>query len=91
VKKAELVDAVAQQTGLSKKDVNAVISSTIETITKAVAGGEKVAFIGFGSFEPTLRAGRKAKIPGTNKVVDVPETKSVRFKVGKQLKEAVNK
>jgi len=91
MKKAELVDAVASKTGLSKTDVDAVIKATIETITDAVAKGEKVAFIGFGSFELTTRAGRKAKIPGTDKVVDVPPSKSVKFKVGKQFKDLVNK
>jgi len=91
MKKAELVEAVAQKTGLSKADVDATIKATIETITEAVAKGDKVSFIGFGSFERTTRAGRQAKIPGTDKVVDVPESKSVKFKVGKQFKDAVNK
>ena len=91
MKKAELLAEVANKTGLSKSDVDAVIKATIDVITEAVAKGDKVSFIGFGSFEPTTRAGRKAKIPGTDKVVDVPASKSVKFKVGKQLKEAVNK
>ena len=91
MKKAELVDAVASKTGLSKTDVDSVIKTTIETITEAVAKGDKVSFIGFGSFELTTRAGRQAKIPGTDKIVDVPPSKTVKFKVGKQLKDAVNK
>ena len=90
MKKAELLSAVEEKSGLSKIDVEAVINATIETITEAVAKDDKVSFIGFGSFERTTRAGRKAKIPGTNTVVDVPESKSVKFKVGKQLKDAVN-
>jgi len=91
MKKAELLAEVAKKTGLSKSDVDAVIKETIETITEAVSKGDKVSFIGFGSFELTKRAGRKAKIPGTDKIVDVPESKSVKFKVGKQFKDAVNK
>jgi DNA-binding protein HU-beta len=91
MKKAELLAEVAEKTGLSKSDVDAVIKETINTITEAVAKGDKVSFIGFGSFELTKRAGRKAKIPGTDKIVDVPESKSVKFKVGKQFKDAVNK
>jgi len=91
MKKAELLAEVAKRTGLSKSDVDAVIKETIETITEAVAKGDKVSFIGFGSFELTQRAGRKAKIPGTDKIVDVPASKSVKFKVGKQFKDAVNK
>ena len=90
MKKAELVETVANKTGLSKTDVESVMKATIETITTAVAEGDKVAFIGFGSFERTTRAGRKAKIPGTDTVVNVPESKSVKFKVGKQFKDAVN-
>jgi DNA-binding protein HU-beta len=91
MKKSELINAVASKTGLSKSDVDAVIKATIETITEAVAKGEKVSFIGFGSFELTHRAGRKTKVPGTGKIVDVPASKSVKFKVGKQLKDTINK
>jgi len=91
MKKAELIDAIASKTGLSKTDIDAVVKATIETITDAVAKDDKVSFIGFGSFELTKRAGRKAKVPGTDKIVDVPASKSVKFKVGKQLKDAVNK
>ena len=91
MKKAELLAEVAKRTGLSKNDVDAVIRETMETIKEAVASNDKVSFIGFGSFELTTRAGRKAKIPGTDKIVDVPESKSVKFKVGKQFKDAVNK
>ena len=90
MKKAELLAEVAKKTGLSKNDVDAVIRETMETIKEAVAKDDKVSFIGFGSFELTSRAGRKAKIPGTDKIVDVPASKSVKFKVGKQFKDAVN-
>ena len=91
MKKAELLAEVAKRTGMSKSDVDAVIKETLETIQEAVAKGDKVSFIGFGSFELTSRAGRKAKIPGTDKIVDVPASKSVKFKVGKQFKDLVNK
>ena len=91
MKKAELVEAVANKTGLSKADVESVMKATMDTITEAVAKNDKVAFIGFGSFERTTRAGRQAKIPGTDTVVEVPPSKSVKFKVGKQFKDAVNK
>jgi len=91
MKKAELLAEVAKKTGLSKNDVDAVIKETLETIKEAVSKGEKVSFIGFGSFELTTRAGRKTKIPNTDRIVDVPASKSVKFKVGKQFKEAVNK
>ena len=90
MKKTELISAVAEKTGLSKKDVQAVIDATIETIEEALKKGEKVSFIGFGNSEPVTRAPRVARVPGTNKEVKIPETKTVRFKVGKKLKELLN-
>jgi DNA-binding protein HU-beta len=90
MKKAELIAAVAEKTGLSKKDAQAAIDATIETVEEALKAGKKVSFIGFGSFEVVTRAPRVARVPGTGKEVKVPETKSVKFKVGKKLKEALN-
>jgi len=90
MKKTELIAKVAEKTGLSKKDVNEVINATIETMEEAFKSGEKVSFIGFGSFEVVTRAPRVARVPGTGKEVKIPETKSVKFKAGKQLKELVN-
>jgi len=89
MKKAEFIDAVASKAELSKKDVNAVIDAAIETITEALKAGKSVSFIGFGSFTTVDRAARTARVPGTDKVVEVPATKAVKFKVGKQLKDAV--
>jgi DNA-binding protein HU-beta len=91
MKKAELISAVAEKTGLSKKDAQAAIDATIETIEEALKAGKKVSFIGFGSFEVVTRAPRVARVPGTGKEVKIPETKSVKFKVGKKLKELLNK
>ena len=91
MKKAEFVQAVAEKAGLSKKDTEAVLDAAIETITEALAAGKNVSFIGFGTFTTAERAARKAKVPGTGQVVDVPATRAVKFKVGKKLKEAVAK
>ncbi len=91
MKKAEFVQAVAEKAGLSKKDTEAVLNAALETITEALAAGKSVSFIGFGTFTTAERAARKAKVPGTDRVVDVPATRAVKFKVGKQLKEAVAK
>jgi DNA-binding protein HU-beta len=91
MKKAELIAAVAQKTGLSKKDAQAAIDATIEAIEEALKAGKKISFIGFGSFEVVTRAPRIARVPGTGKEVKIPETKSVKFKVGKKLKELLNK
>jgi len=90
MKKTELIAEVAKKTGLSKKDVNEVINTTLEVIEEALKKGEKVSFIGFGNFEVVTRKAREARVPGTNKKVKVPETKTVKFKVGKKLKEALN-
>ncbi|WP_456402889.1 HU family DNA-binding protein [Hydrogenimonas sp.] len=91
MKKAEFVQAVAEKAGLSKKDTEAVLNAALDTITEALAAGKSVSFIGFGTFTTAERAARKAKVPGTDRVVDVPATRAVKFKVGKQLKEAVAK
>ena len=91
MKKAEFIDAVASKAGLTKKDVNAVVDAALETITEALKGGKSVSFIGFGSFSTAPRAARTARVPGTDKVVEVPATTAVKFKVGKQLKDAVAK
>ena len=90
MKKTELIAAIAEKTGLSKKDVNEVINATIETIEEALKNGKKVSFIGFGSFETVTRAPRVARVPGTGKEIQIPETKAVKFKAGKKLKELLN-
>lgn len=91
MKKAEFIEAVAAKAGLSKKDSEGALDAILEVITEALVAGKDVNFIGFGGFSTTERAARKAKVPGTDKVVDVPAVKAVKFKVGKQLKEAVAK
>ncbi len=89
MKKAEFIQAVAQKSGLSKKDVQKVIDTALEVITQALKDGEDVSFIGFGAFTTSIRAEREAKVPGTERVVKIPAGKVVKFKVGKKLKEAV--
>ncbi|HIE34598.1 MAG TPA: HU family DNA-binding protein, partial [Campylobacterales bacterium] len=89
--KADFISAVAQKSGLSKKDTQNVINAALETITEALAKGDEVSFIGFGTFTTAKRAAREARVPGTNRVVKVPATTVVKFKVGKKLKEAVAK
>lgn len=91
MKKAELIQAISEKTGLSKKDTTATIEAALETIQGALVSKKTVSFIGFGTFSTAARAARTARVPGTNKVVDVPATTAVKFKVGKKLKEAVAK
>ncbi len=89
MKKSEFIDTVAKKSGLSKKDTQKVIDAALETITEALKEGKNVSFIGFGTFTTAQRAEREARVPGTDRVVKVPATKVVKFKVGKKLKEAV--
>ena len=91
MKKAEFIQVVAQRAGLSKKDANAALDAVLDTITEALVDGKSVSFIGFGTFSTAPRAARKARVPGTNKVIEVPATTAVKFKVGKKLKDAVAK
>ena len=87
--KAEFVDALAAKTGLSKKDAKAAIEASIEIVTEELKKGNSVSLIGFGTFSVSQRAARTARVPGTDKEVQVPATKVAKFKAGKALKEAV--
>jgi DNA-binding protein HU-beta len=89
MKKADFIQAVAEKTGLSKKDTTGVIDAALATIEEALVERKTVSFIGFGTFSTSPRAARTARVPGTTKIVDVPATTAVKFKVGKKLKEAV--
>lgn len=89
--KAALVESISEKAGLSKKDAEVALGATLQTIEEALVKGDSVNFIGFGSFSTTNRAARQAKVPGTDKIVQIPETRAVKFKVGKKLKDAVAK
>ena len=89
--KAEFIDAVALKSGLSKKDAKSAVDAVLETITETLAKKDFVSFIGFGGFSTSARAARTAKVPGTDRTVEVAATTSVKFKVGKDLKLAVAK
>ena len=91
MKKAEFIQAVSEKAELSKKDTQKVVEAAIAAVQDALVAGKNVSFIGFGTFSTAKRAARKARVPGTDKVVDVPATTAVKFKVGKRLKEAVAK
>lgn len=91
MKKAEFVQAVAEKAGLSKKDAATAVEATLDTISEALVKGDGVSFIGFGTFSTAKRAARKARVPGTDKIVKVPATTAVKFKVGKKLKDSVAK
>lgn len=89
--KAEFIEAIALKTGLSKKDSKSVVDATLETITETLVAGESVSFIGFGTFSTSNRGERMAKIPGTDKTVNVPAKRVAKFKAGKGLREEIIK
>ena len=89
MRKAEFVDAISKKSGLSKKDSQVALEAVLDAIQDSLTDSDGVNFIGFGSFTVTKREARKTKVPGTDRVVDVPASKVVKFKPGKQLKEAV--
>ena len=89
--KAELIAAVAEKTGMSKKDTEAVIAATLNTITEALAEEEKVQLVGFGSFEVKKREARTGLNPKTLEKIEIPASKAPVFKAGKALKDAVAK
>ena len=88
--KHELVSAIAQNAELSKKDADKALSAAIEAITKALAEGDKVQVVGFGTFEVRERAARTGKKPRTGEVIEIAASKVPAFKAGKALKDVVN-
>ena len=91
MKKAELLAAVAEKTGSTKKDAEAALNAVISTVTDALASGDKVAIPGFGTFEVRDRAAKESINPATKEPVHVPAKKVPAFKAAKALKEAVDK
>jgi len=89
--KAELISAVAEKTGLSKKDSEKVINATFETITTSMEAGEKVQLVGFGVFDVKERGVRMGRNPKTKEEIEIPASRVPTFKAGKALKDAVAK
>lgn len=89
--KSELINAVAAAAEVSKKDAEAVITATLDTITAALKEGEKVQLVGFGSFEVRQRAARTGRNPKSNEVIEIPASVVPVFKAGKVLKDIVAK
>lgn len=88
--KTELVAQVAEKAGLTKKDAEKAVNAWIETVKGALAAGEKVQVIGFGTFEVKERAARMGRNPRTGQNLAIPAAKNPVFKAGKALKDAVN-
>lgn len=84
--KIELTNRVAKISGLSKKDSKTAVDAVLEAITESLQKKEQVALVGFGTFSVAERAARTAKVPGTDKTVDVAAKTVAKFKAGKILK-----
>ena len=89
--KTELVAAVAAKTGMSKKDSEKAVNAAFDSITEALAAGEKVQLVGFGAFEVKERSARIGRNPTTKESIEIPASRVASFKVGKALKDAVSK
>jgi DNA-binding protein HU-beta len=89
--KTELISAVVDNTKISKKDATKAVDAVLTSIEQALAQGEKVQIIGFGTFETKNRAARKGRNPQTGKEIEISATQTPVFKAGKALKDAVAK
>ena len=88
--KSELVAAMAEKTGLTKKDTEKTLKAFEETVTEELTAGGRVQLVGFGTFEVTQRAEREGRNPKTEEKIIIPATKAPKFKAGKALKDYVN-
>ncbi len=87
--KTELINAIAAESGLTKKDSKAALEATLKAVTKALSDGEKVSLIGFGTFSVVNRAARQGVNPSTGKPIQIKAKNIAKFKPGAQLADAV--
>ena len=89
--KTDLIAAVAEKCGITKKDAERVVSATIETVEATLVAGEKVSLSGFGIFEVKAREARVGRNPRTKETIQIPASKLPAFKASKTLKDAIAK
>ena len=87
--KTELVSSVAEKAEITKKDAEKVVNAVFGSIEDALAKGDKVQLVGFGTFEVRERAARTGRNPKTGEEIDIPATKVPSFKAGKSLRDSV--
>ena len=88
--KTELVAAVAEQAGISKKDAEKAVKAFTDVVAEELKNGGKVQLVGFGTFEVVERAEREGRNPATKQPITIPASKSPKFKAGKALKDMMN-
>lgn len=89
VNKGELVEAISQKASVSKKEADAILTAMVETIMAEVADGNKVTFVGFGTFEPRDRSSREGRNPKTGEKMTIAATRVPAFAAGKVFKDKV--
>lgn len=87
--KVELVNNIAAKADCSKKDAEKALNAVVDSITDALANGDKVTLVGFGTFEVRTRAAKEGINPKTKTKINIPERKVPAFKAGKALKDVV--
>ena len=88
--KTELIEAIANETGLKKKDAEAALAATVCAIETALAKGDKVQLVGFGTFETKTRAAREGRNPKTGETIKIAASKYPAFSAGKAFKDKLN-
>ena len=88
--KTELVAAIADEAGLSKKDAEKALKAFTDVVTEELKKGEKVQLVGFGTFEVSERAARTGRNPQTGAEMTIAASKAPKFKAGKALKDSLN-
>ena len=88
--KTELVAAMAEQSGLSKKDAEKALKAFTDVVAEQLKEEDKIQLVGFGTFEVSKRAAREGRNPQSGEVMNIPASKAPKFKAGKALKDMVN-
>ncbi len=88
--KGDIVDSIAEETGLSKADAERAVNAFTGAVTSALKGGDSVSIVGFGTFSVSARAARTGRNPRTGEAIQIKASNAPKFKAGKGLKEAVN-
>ena len=89
--KNELISAIAEKSGMTKKDAEKALAAVVDTLTEAMVKGDKVSLAGFGAFETKTRKARIGRTPKTKEAIEIPATRVPVFKAGTALKASVAK
>ncbi len=88
--KADLVNAIAKETGLSKVKSGEALDAFVTAVSESLKNGDKVTLVGFGTFATSQREARKGRNPKTGEVIDIPSKRVAKFKAGSELTKSVN-